>query len=120
MYDTNEDILVVRKSDNQNNNIGDGHFIVPKEEWLRGNNGLKSRLQTALESALQTALESALKIIEQINNNPRATITDIANLTGYSRRWVAETMKRLQKLNIIKRIGSDRSGYWVIVNKDEQ
>lgn len=34
MYDTNEDVLVVRKSDYQNNAIGDGYFIVPKEEWL--------------------------------------------------------------------------------------
>jgi len=90
--------------------------------------GLESRLQSGLESALQNALESALqnapksapKIIEQINNNPRATITDIANLTGYSRRWVAETMKRLQEQGIIKRIGSDKSGYWEIVDKDEQ
>lgn len=29
MYDTNEDVLVVRKSDCQNNNIGDGYFLVP-------------------------------------------------------------------------------------------
>lgn len=34
MYDKNEDVLVARKSDYQNNNIGDGYFIVPKEEWL--------------------------------------------------------------------------------------
>ena len=33
MYDTNEDVLAVRKSDYQNNNIGDGYFLVPKEEW---------------------------------------------------------------------------------------
>ena len=57
-------------------------------------------LQTALESALQTAPKSALKVIEQISNNPRATMTDLANLTGYSRRWVAQTIKRLQEQNI--------------------
>ena len=34
LYNTNVDVLVVRKSDYQNNNIGDGYFIVPKEEWL--------------------------------------------------------------------------------------
>lgn len=33
MYDTNEDVLVARKSDYQNNNIGDGYFLVPKDEW---------------------------------------------------------------------------------------
>ncbi|MBR6589872.1 MAG: winged helix-turn-helix transcriptional regulator, partial [Bacteroidaceae bacterium] len=75
----------------------------------------ESALQTALESALQTAPKSALKIIEQISSNPRATMTDIANLTGYSRRWVAQTIKRLQEQNILKRIGSDKSGYWEII-----
>ena len=75
----------------------------------------ESALQTALESALQTAPKSALKIIEQLSINPRATMTDIANLTGYSRRWVAQTIKRLQEQNILKRIGSDKSGYWEII-----
>ena len=78
---------------------------------------LQTALETALESALQTAPKSALKIIEQISNNPRATMTDLANLTGYSRRWVAQTIKRLQEQNIIKRIGSDKSGYWEIIGK---
>jgi ATP-dependent DNA helicase RecG len=79
--------------------------------------GLQTALESALESALQTAPKSALKIIEQISNNPRATMTDLAKLTGYSRRWVAQTIKRLQEQNIIKRIGSDKSGYWEIIGK---
>ena len=41
MYDTNEDILVVRKSDYQNNNIGDGYLIVPKDEWTCEDDGMK-------------------------------------------------------------------------------
>ena len=40
MYDTNKDVLVARKYDYQNNNIGDGYFIVPKEEWLCEDDGL--------------------------------------------------------------------------------
>lgn len=42
MYDINEDILVVRKSEYQNNNIGDEYFVVSKEEWYCEDNGLKS------------------------------------------------------------------------------
>ena len=42
-------------------------------------------------------------------------MTDLANLTGYSRRWVAETMKRLQEQGIIKRVGSDKTGHWEII-----
>lgn len=42
MYDINEDILVVRKFEYQNNNISDEYFVVPKEEWYYEDNGLKS------------------------------------------------------------------------------
>ena len=42
-------------------------------------------------------------------------MTDIANLTGYSRRWVAQTIKLLQEQGIIKRIGSDKTGHWEII-----
>ena len=42
-------------------------------------------------------------------------MSDIANLTGYSRRWVAQTIKRLQEQNIIKRIGFDKTGHWEII-----
>lgn len=42
MYDTNEDVLVVRKSGYQNSNVGDGYFIVLKDEWFCEDDGLKS------------------------------------------------------------------------------
>lgn len=42
LYNTNVDVLVVRKSDYQNNNIGDGYFLVPIEEWTCEDDGLKS------------------------------------------------------------------------------
>ena len=42
LYDTNIDVLVVRKSDYENDNIGDGYFVVPKDEWLCEDDGLKS------------------------------------------------------------------------------
>ena len=41
LYNTNVDVLVVRKSDYQNNNIGDGYFLVPKDEWLCEDDGIK-------------------------------------------------------------------------------
>ena len=41
MYDTNKDVLVVRKSDCQNNNIGNGYFLVSKDEWFCNDDGIK-------------------------------------------------------------------------------
>ena len=40
MYATNEDVSVVRKSDYQNNSIGDGYFLAPKDEWCGEDDGL--------------------------------------------------------------------------------
>ena len=77
--------------------------------------GLETRLQSGLESALQTAPKSALKLLEQIHINPQYTLTELAKQTGYSRSWVAETMKRLQEQGIIKRVGSDKTGHWEII-----
>ena len=54
-------------------------------------------------------------ILLPINNNPRATMTEVADLTVYSRRWVAQMMKRRQEQNVIRRVGSDKTGYWEIV-----
>lgn len=77
----------------------------------------KSGLQSTPESTLQSTPESTLKIIEQIQNNPQITMTEIANVTGYSRSWVAKTIKRLQEQNIIKHVGSNKNGYWEIITR---
>ena len=61
---------------------------------------VKASRRGALKSALQTAPETALQILEQIQNNPKVTMTDLANLTGYSRRWIAQTMKQLQEFPV--------------------
>lgn len=74
-------------------------------------------LKSGLHSILESVPKSALEIIEQIRNNPKATYADIANVTGYSRSWIAKTMKRLQEQNVIKRVGSDKTGYWKIIDK---
>lgn len=78
-------------------------------------NGLQSTPESALESALQIVPRSVPEIIVLINNNSRITMTEIANQTGYSRRWVAKIIKKLQEQNVIKRIGSNKSGYWEIL-----
>ena len=77
----------------------------------------RGSLQTALQAVLETVLESRLKILEHIQNNPQSTLVELTKQTGYSRSWVAETMKRIHEQGVIKRIGSDRSGYWKIIDK---
>lgn len=83
--------------------------IIHKDETL------KASRRGIQKSAPKSAPKSEIKIIEQIQKNPHSTITEIANMTGYSRRWIIKIMKRLQEQNIIKREGSNRSGHWEII-----
>ena len=78
---------------------------------------LQTALESGLKSGLKSGLESGLKILEHIQNNPQSTLVELAKQTSYSRSWVAETMMRLQEQGVIKRIGSDRFGYWKIIDK---
>lgn len=79
----------------------------------------ESALKSALKSALQNAPESTFKIIDQILKKPNATYAEIAAATNYSRRWVAQSIKRLQELGVIERVGADKKGYWRIVIANE-
>lgn len=52
-----------------------------------------------------------------MQKTPQITIVDIAKETGYSVRWVAAIVKRLQNLNIIRRVGSDKYGHWEVITE---
>lgn len=91
--------------------------IIHKDETLKASRrGIqKSAPKSTPKRTPKSAPKSEIKIIEQIQKNPHSTITEIANMTGYSRRWIIKIMKRLQEQNIIKREGSNRSGHWEVI-----
>lgn len=73
-----------------------------------------SSLNTSLNSSLKIKYRSSLKVVELMHKTPQITIVDIAKETGYSVRWVAAIVKRLQNLYIIRRVGSDKYGHWEV------
>ena len=56
------------------------------------------------------------KILSVMAEEPQITQRDLANRTGLSTRTVSREIKGLRDAGIIRRIGSDRSGYWDITN----
>jgi ATP-dependent DNA helicase RecG len=56
--------------------------------------------------------KSSEKIIEQIKGNPNITISEIAEITGLSISTVEKHIRKLKQSKKIKRIGSDKTGYW--------
>ncbi|MFZ2655392.1 MAG: winged helix-turn-helix domain-containing protein [Victivallales bacterium] len=52
------------------------------------------------------------KILALLRSNSRITQKEIISETGLSRRGVEWNLKELKKAGRIRRIGSDRSGNW--------
>ncbi|MDP4271496.1 MAG: Fic family protein [Bacteroidota bacterium] len=56
------------------------------------------------------------KILNCLQQNPKATYIEMANDTGYSTSKIKRHIQELKKLGVIKRLGSDKTGYWKIYN----
>jgi ATP-dependent DNA helicase RecG len=59
-------------------------------------------------------VKNVVLILNAIAENSAATHKDIAAKTGLSTRTVSREIKSLRESGAIQRIGSDRSGYWVM------
>lgn len=59
--------------------------------------------------------ESEQKILKELIKNPTVTQLQLSEKLGISRRSIIKNMKKLKDKNKIKRIGSDRKGYWEIL-----
>jgi len=78
----------------------------------------KTSMPNGIENGIDNGIEKNVKIIlNTIITNPRITQKKLAIDTGLSVRTVARELKHLRNTGAIKRIGSDRSGYWEIINQ---
>lgn len=57
------------------------------------------------------------KILELMRDNPNITIQQIMVKTALSEPGVKKNLKKLKDKKIIKRIGSNKTGYWDVVDK---
>lgn len=56
-------------------------------------------------------------ILQQLKQNPNANYTELAEKTGYSVATIKRHIQGLKKLGLIERIGSDKTGHWIIIEK---
>jgi predicted HTH transcriptional regulator len=54
-------------------------------------------------------------IINAIAGDPKITQKNIADKTGLSTRTISREIKNLRASGVLRRVGSDRSGYWEII-----
>ena len=54
------------------------------------------------------------EIIDLVMKNPQITLDMMAEMTGKSKRTVSRLIKGLKEKKILKRIGSNKSGKWIV------
>lgn len=60
--------------------------------------------------------EKSIQILALISEDPAYTSTAISEKLSISRKTVSQKLKGMKERGLIKRIGSDRKGYWKINN----
>ncbi|MBR3150587.1 MAG: putative DNA binding domain-containing protein [Erysipelotrichaceae bacterium] len=69
----------------------------------------------AREADLSSLNESQKKVLNAIRTSPAILTSDIARVTGLSISSVNKGIRALKDQNKIRRIGSNKSGYWEII-----
>ena len=56
-----------------------------------------------------------IKDLSEIRNNPNVTKPELEKLVGFGKTTIDNAISVLKEKNIIKRIGSNKTGYWKIL-----
>lgn len=59
--------------------------------------------------------KSRKRILDLIKENPYITQEELAERTNLTRRGIEWNIKHLKEKGLLKRIGSDKGGYWEII-----
>jgi len=80
-------------------------------------NGVSDGIENGIENGIVDGIENNTeKILKEIHIHPKITQKQLSIKTNLSVRTVARELKNLRDTGAIRRIGSDRSGYWEIAD----
>lgn len=68
-----------------------------------------------VEKTVEMTVEAILK---EMKTNPKITMKQLSDLTGFSRRGIEYHISKLKAAGKIRRRGSDRSGSWEVSEID--
>ena len=88
---------------------------VQENEKTSTKTSLKTSLKTSPKTRLSKDTKDCALVIKLLMDNSHITIDEIMTKTGLSRSGVKWQLKKLQTMNMIRRVGSRRSGHWEFV-----
>jgi ATP-dependent DNA helicase RecG len=62
--------------------------------------------------------DTAKSILSIIAENPSITVAEIADALGKGNRTVYREISNLKKQDLLHRVGSNKSGYWEVTDRD--
>ena len=77
---------------------------------------INSSLEKVIKNSEFVTNEIQNRIIELIINNKHITQNEIASILNVSDRTIKRNFKVLIENNIVERVGSDKTGYWNVLN----
>ncbi|MCF0111132.1 MAG: putative DNA binding domain-containing protein [Erysipelotrichaceae bacterium] len=96
--------------------IGDSYILVtiPFDKTVL--NTISKKQDVGKNAGIHVGLNTTeKKVIDHIMEQPKATMESIAKEVGVTKRTIERTMRKLQGSGIVMRIGTKRSGQWILM-----
>jgi ATP-dependent DNA helicase RecG len=61
--------------------------------------------------------KNQLSILKAVVGNKKITQKKLAKIVGVTRKNIVNNMKKLKEKGVLKRVGSDKAGYWKVLVK---
>ena len=87
-------------------------FVVTLKNLNYGKFSMPSGIENGIDDGIENNTE---KILNVLLSDPQITQKQIMAETGLSLRTIGRELKTLRDTGVIRRVGSDRAGYWEIV-----
>ena len=91
-------------------------FIAPEDRTVRQNNKVTDRVNEKVNDKVNDKISSnEYKLLNYLIEDPGYTVSQLSDKLGVSRKTISTYQKKLKASGIIRRVGSDRKGYWEIL-----
>lgn len=94
----------------------DSIIVTIPYNWIRS---FKDLVDKSVDKLADKLSKTELKILYAIKENPKMSQIGIAKITNTGKTTVQNTIVKLKHLSLIKRIGSNKTGYWQIIDNND-
>jgi fido (protein-threonine AMPylation protein)/biotin operon repressor len=96
--------------------LGENHILQNREMHVRFVELVNDPVKTKNDPVNDPVNDSVKSsILQHLKQNPKVNYSELADKTGYSTATIKRHIQDLKKMGIIERIGSDKTGYWKII-----